>query len=230
MRWRLSVAGWWTRARLLVLGAAVVVGMAVGALAFYTTRLTGVTLYTIIGGLAAAFAVVIVEWFNRTTAVSEVEVTVPQLSRVKFAVTRDHKVLARRIVIEMASRVTVQRLDDGQGRADEAIASLFKFFVIVRDLLVEDVSNRPVPERPKVDVLAMNMLNVHLRPFLSTWHRAYEDWRADNPEALESDWPDDQRFRDGLRALQDELRPVAVAFATMADYTNHLEFIGLTER
>lgn len=91
--------GWWTRARLLALTLAIVVGMIVGALAFYTTRLSGVWLYTIIGGLAAALAVVIVAWFNRAAAVSEVEVIVPQFSKVRFAVTKDHKVMARRLTI-----------------------------------------------------------------------------------------------------------------------------------
>ncbi|MEU6646525.1 hypothetical protein ABZ863_28815 [Saccharomonospora sp. NPDC046836] len=208
---------------------AVIVGMGVGALAYYALRLSGVALYVLTGGVTAAIGAVIWAWLTKSTAVSEVEVTVPQFSKVKFAVTKDHKIMARRIVVQMATRVAVQPLEDNSGRVDEAIASLHSLFLFVRELLDEDATTRPTPGRPKVDVLAMNMLTRHLRPFLSNWHRRYSDWHAANPDRPESEWSEDQKFRSELRQLQAQLRPQAVAFAKMAEYDGYLDVIGLSE-
>jgi hypothetical protein len=204
--------------------------MGVGALAFYASRLSGVALYVITGGVTAVLGAAIWGWFTRSASVSEVEVSVPQLSKVKFAVTKDHKVMARRIVVQMTSRVAVQPLDDDSGRADEAIASLHSLFLFVRNLLDEDATSRATPGRPRVEVLAMNMLNVHLRPFLGKWHRHYDDWRIANPDIAESDWTHDQKFRAALRELQSILKPQAVAFAKMADFDGYLDIIGLDEQ
>ncbi|TNC27694.1 hypothetical protein [Amycolatopsis alkalitolerans] len=225
----LAWAGWWTRYRLLALLVAAVAGMAIGGLAYYASRLSGVALYVITGGVTAALGAVIWAWLTKSAAVSEVEVTVPQFSKVKFAVTKDHKVMARRIVVQMATRVAVQPLDDDAGRVDEAVASLHSLFRFVRELLDEDAGARPTPGRPNVDVLAMNMLTCHLRPFLSTWHRRYSDWRAANPGQPESEWSDDKAFRTELRDLQAQLRPQAIAFAKMAEYDGYLDVIGLAE-
>lgn len=223
-------AGWWSRHRLPVLVIAIGVGMGVGALAYFASRLSGVALYVVTGGVTAVLGAAIWGWFTRSTAVSEVEVTVPQFSKVKFAVTKDHKVMARRIVVQMTTRIAVQPLEDDTGRADEAIASLRSLFVFVRDLLDEDAASRPTPGRPKVEVLAINMLTCQLRPFLSRWHRSYDDWRAANRDAAESEWPADQKFRAGLRQLQAELRQQAVAFAKMAEYDGYLDIIGLGDQ
>lgn len=219
----------WLARQLPMLLLTVVLGMGIGALTYYASRLTGVALYVSTGGVTAVVGGILWGWLTKSTAVSEVELTVPQFSKVKFAVTKDHRVLARRIVVEMTTRIAVQSLDDDAGRADEALASLYKLFTLVRDLLAEDAEVRPAPGRPYVDVLAMNMLNLHLRPFLSTWHRRYSDWRAANPELPESDWPDDQKFRDELRALQTDLREQATNFAKLAEYDGYLDLIGLAE-
>lgn len=215
------------RTHLLAFLVALAVGAASGGLIYVASLLSGVSLYLVVGAVAGLVVAAVLRWFSNSAAISEVEVTVPQLSKITFAVTKDHKVMARRIVNQMASRVAIQPLDDGTGRADEAIASLYGLFTFVRDLLDEDASTRIFPGRPKVDVLAMNLLNRHLRPFLSTWHRAYEDWRAGHPAAPEAEWQADQGFRAALAGLQTELRPIAVAFATMAGYEGYLEIIGL---
>lgn len=219
----------WVSRRPVALSLAVVVGMGIGALAYYTSRLDGVALYVVTGGVTAAFGALVWAWLTRSTSISEVEVTVPQFSKVKFAVTKDHRIMARRIVAQMVTRVAIQPLDDDTGRVDEAIASLHSLFIFVRELLDDDATSRPTPGRPQVDVLAMNMLTHHLRPFLSTWHRRYGDWRAANEDRPESEWPDDQQFRAELRRLQAQLRPRAVAFAKMAEFDGYLDVIGLSE-
>lgn len=224
----LSKVGRWSRHRGTLVAATLVAGMAVGALVYYASRLTGVSLYVLTGGVTAVLGAALWQWFTRSTAISEIEVTVPQFSKIKFAVTKDHKVLARRIVNQMTSRVTVQSLADDTGRADEAIASVFTFFKFVRELLDADITTSSTPGRAKINVLALNMLNLHLRPFLSTWHRNHGDWRVNYPDAPESEWPDDARFRAALRALQSVLRPIAVDFARMAEYEDYLEIIGLS--
>ncbi|MGH3587659.1 MAG: hypothetical protein ACRDQ0_15185, partial [Pseudonocardia sp.] len=211
--------------RPVALAVAVVVGMGIGALVYYASRLDGVALYVVTGGVTAAFGVLVWAWLTRSTTVSEVEVTLPQFSKVKFAVTKDHRILARRIVVQMVTRVAIRPLDDDTGRADEALASLYSLFGFVRDVLDDDATSRPTPGRPQVDVLAMNMLTRHLGPFLGTWHRRYGDWRAANEGRPESEWPEDQRFRAELRRLQGQLRPQAVAFAKMAEFDGYLDVI-----
>lgn len=223
--------GRWSRLRspvpALWLVTGVVIGAAGGALAYVASQLNGVGESILAGTIAGLLVAAVVGWFASSTAISEVVVTIPQLSKVTFAVTRDHKVMARRIVVQMASRVAIQPLKDDTGRADEALSSLYTLFTFVRDLLDEDATTKGTPGRPKVDVLALNMLNRHLRPFLSEWHRRYEDWRGAHPDEPEAGWPDDERFRADLRRLRGELQPIAVAFARMADYDGYLEVIGL---
>lgn len=218
----------WISRRPVALSLTVVVGMGIGALVYYASRLDGVALCVVTGGVTAAFGVLVWVWLTRSTSVTEVEVTVPQFSKVKFAVTKDHRVMARRIVVQMVTRVAIRPLPDDTGRADEAIASLHSLFLFVRDLVDDDATSRPTPGRPQVDVLAMNMLTRHLGPFLSAWHRRYGDWRAANEDRPESEWPEDQRFRAELRELQAHLRPQAVAFATMAEFDGYLDVIGLS--
>lgn len=223
-------AAWWVRNRLPALLVAIVAGMAIGALTYYVSRLSGVALYVLTGGVTTVLGVAIWAWLTKSTTISEIEVTVPQFSKVKFAVTKDHKIMARRIVVQMTSRIAVQSLDDDAGRIDEAIASLYALFVFVRELLDEDATARPTPGRPKIDVLALNMLNCHLRPFLSRWHGSYSNWRTAHPDAPESEWVGDGEFRAALQQLQAELRPQAMAFARMAEYDGYLDVIGLADK
>jgi hypothetical protein len=223
-------AAWWVRNRLPALLVAIVAGMVIGALTYYVSRLSGVALYVLTGGVTTVLGVAIWAWLTKSTTISEIEVTVPQFSKVKFAVTKDHKIMARRIVVQMTSRIAVQSLDDDAGRIDEAIASLHSLFIFVRELLDEDATARPTPGRPKIDVLALNMLNCHLRPFLSRWHGSYSNWRTAHPDAPESEWVGDGEFRAALQQLQAELRPQAMAFAKMAEYDGYLDVIGLADK
>ncbi|TCP48517.1 hypothetical protein EV191_11074 [Tamaricihabitans halophyticus] len=148
----------WSRRHLPVLLLAIVVGTVGGAVVYYASLLSGVGLYLLAGGVAGVLVFSVLRWFSSSAAVSEVEVTVPQLSRITFAVTKDHRVMARRIVVQMASRVAIQPLRDGAGRADEALSSLYGLFTLTRDMLDDDASAKPTPGRPKVDVLALNMM------------------------------------------------------------------------
>jgi len=217
----------WVRAVPLILLMSIAFGLGCGGLLYAASRLSGVTQYLLTGSLAGLVGGAVALWITRSASVAEVEVTIPQLSKVTFAVTKDHRVMARRIVNQLASRTAIQPLADGTGYANEAIQSLYDLFVFVRQLVDEDATARIFPGRPKVDVLALNMQNKHLRPFLSTWHRAYGDWRAINGGAPESAWPLEDRFRAELRALQEDLRPIAIAFATMAGFEGYTEVIGL---
>ncbi|MFB6720554.1 hypothetical protein ACFCV3_10355 [Kribbella sp. NPDC056345] len=209
------------------MASAAVAGMAGGALVYYALQWTGIGVYVSVGGAAAVLGALAWRWFMKSAVVSEIDVMLPQFSRITFAVTKDHRVLARRILIEMLSRVAVQRLQAGEGRADEVIASLHQLFRIVKELLSSDAETRVPSGRPDVDTLAMNMLNVHLRPFQTRWHGRYEEWRSANQHTSESEWPDNELFRAELEALQDQLRPIAVALAQFAGYENFHRIIGL---
>jgi hypothetical protein len=213
--------------RALVMASVAIAGMAGGALVYYALQWNGISVYVAVGGAAAILGAFAWQWFMKSAVVSEIDVMLPQFSRISFAVTKDHRVLARRILIEMLSRVAVQRLQAGEGRADEVIASLHQLFRIVKELLSSDAETRVPSGRPDVDTLAMNMLNVHLRPFQTRWHGRYEDWRMTNRQAPESEWPESEIFRAELEALQDQLRPIAIALAQFAGYENFHRIIGL---
>jgi hypothetical protein len=163
-------------------------------------------LYVLAGAVAALLGAAVMRWFTRSAAITEVEVVVPQFSKVKFAVTKDHKVLAKRIVVQMTSRIAVRVLADDAGLAREALNSLHSLFLFVRDQLHEDTNTRSVPGRPKVNMLAMNMINNHLAPFLGHWHYCLTNWERRHADQPESDWPDNAKFRAELRALQPHCR------------------------
>lgn len=223
------VGGWARRIRQDVgwLVLAVAGGATLGLLVHLLRFLPSAVLAAVIGAVATVVAVLAVRNVGRSLAVSEVVVNVPQLSRITFAVTKDRRGLAYRIVNQMATRIAVQRLDDDAGDAREALDSLHALFGWLRTALDEEPGSHP-PGRPNVDVLAMNMLNCQLRPFLAYWHPRLRDWRSANEHAPESEWPENRRFRQELVQLQDALRPMAVAFAKMAGYADWTEIIGLS--
>jgi len=144
---------------------------------------------------------------------------------VKVAVTTDYKPLARRMVVQLSSRITTRPLNEGL--ASEAITSIYDVSQVVRAELLTDTNTRTVPGRPQPNLLALRMLNLTLAPFLERWHPRRKGWQAKHVDAPESAWPLDGEFRAELRALQAELRIYARSFATMIGEEDYMQMIGL---
>jgi hypothetical protein len=67
-----------------------------------------------------------------------------------------------------------------------------------------------------VEQLAITMLNLELRPFLSRWHPALREWEATNPDSGEAAWPEGAACRRELAQVQARIREYALGFAKLA--------------
>lgn len=109
--------------------------------------------------------------------------------------------------VELATRVGVQSLADDQGRLREALASLYSLVGTTRAVL-----RRHGPEPAgDVQVIAGELVNDVLRPFLSRWHgelSAHEELRPPHLGGWQHErlWADAGDLREQLRQLHEPLR------------------------
>lgn len=170
------------------------------------------------GAVAGAVAAVVEHGYRRSAQLTEVVVTVPQLSELRFVVSKDTKKVAWKLFVETVTRVSTQPLADQTGLLREAMASLYGLFQVVRETLKETVPSPVQARAPTVEQLAITMLNLELRPFLSRWHPALRQWEEeqDQPGAAETDWPDNAVCRHELALLQGRIRDYAAGYAKLA--------------
>lgn len=215
-------------ARSVRLAAAVVAGCLAGLVVFAVTRMSGRVLYAVVGGLAGALALLVLDWYRSAARLSEVKVTVPQLSEFTFVVNDDARQVAWHLFVETVTRVSTQPLPDSDGLIREALTSLYGLFATTRDALKASRPSIAVSGGHTVEQLAIAMLNRELRPFLSAWHprlRAYEEEHPGQPESL---WPECGTCRAELRAVQRNLTGYARSFARLADVRDAADIIGST--
>lgn len=198
------------------IAAAAVIGAIVGLVVFAIAHVTGRNLYIIIGGIAGAAAVLVLQRYWQTVQLTEVKVTIPQVSELKFVVNNDARLVAWRLYIETVTRVSTQPLADQEGFIREALTSLYGLFVTTRDALKASRPSAPVPGGQTVEHLAVTMLNHELRPFLSKWHPRLREFEGAHPDSQESAWPENKTCRDELRNVQAHLIGFALGFAKLA--------------
>lgn len=191
-------------------------GAGVGVAIFYARQLQGVGLFVMTGAVAGAVAAVIEYSYRRNAQLAEVVITVPQLSELRFVVTKDTKKVAWKIFVETVTRVSTQPLADGTGLLREAMTSLYGLFQAVRELLKDTLPSPLQGQAPTVEQLAITMLNVELRPFLSRWHPELRQWEQANPDLDESAWPAGNTCRQELALVQARIRDYAVGYARLA--------------
>jgi hypothetical protein len=213
-------------AALRLIGA-VVIGSLTGLAVFSLTQVTSRSLFVITGGIAGAAAVLAVQWYQRTARLTQVKVTVPQLSELTFAVNNDARQVAWRMFIETVTRVSTQPLASDEGVVREALTSLYGLFATTRDTLKAARPSAAVPGGHTVEYLAITMLNRELRPFLSQWHARLREFEQSHPESPESDWPDNAACRAELQQVQRDIHAYAVGFARLAGVREAESLIGL---
>ncbi len=192
------------------------VGAAVGLAIYHGSLLSGRNLFILCGATAGGVAAIIVHGYGRTVRLTDMSISVPQLSELHFAITKDNQQVAWKLFVESATRVSVQPLDEGCGIAREALASLYGLFNTTREILKESNPSQHVSSgRPTVEHLAIAMLNTELRPFLSRWHPILSRWEASHPGGQEV-WPEDAVCRDELAAMQGRLRTYVLSFGKLA--------------
>ena len=129
------------------------------------------------------------------------------------------------LYVELVTRIAVAPLDPGRGVLREALTSLYQLFGVTREILRRygpAVARAPRHGEYRFGYLAVWMLNAALRPFLSTWHPALQDWEAGRPDGSavvshEVGWDRATELRDELEALRRLLVQYAEILAVVCD-------------
>ncbi|GGP01617.1 hypothetical protein LDL08_01285 [Nonomuraea glycinis] len=196
--------------------AAAVVGALAGLVIFELTRIGGRGLYVTAGAVAGVAGILVIQIYNRSARLTEVKVSVPQLSELTFVVNNESRNVAWQLFVETVTRVSTQPLDDDEGLTREALTSLYGLFATTRDTLKSSRPSVPAPGGRTVEHLAITMLNQELRPFLSKWHPRLREFEQAQPDAPESDWPANAACRTELREVQRRVHGYAMGFAKLA--------------
>lgn len=218
----------WLRGRWARVVLGLVVGGAVGMVIYQGSRLTGRNLFVLCGATAGAVAAIVVHGYSRTVRLTDITISVPQLSELRFAVTKDSQQVAWKLFVEAVTRVSVQPLDTGTGLIREALTSLYGLFAITRDVLKQTHPSPRTGTDPTVEHLAIAMLNTELRPFLSRWHPALLAWEKAHPEQGEAGWPQDAECRSELAAMQRRLVTYMLSFGKLAGVPNAQQIVDGT--
>lgn len=221
-RWEVRVV---RRAVLRLLLASVTGGIA-GLVLYSLTRVTSRSLFAVTGALAAVVALLASEWYRKAARLTEVKVTIPQLSELTFAVNNDSRQVAWHMFVETVTRVSTQPLADDEGVVREALTSMYGLFATTRETLKVTRPSPVVPSGQTVEYLAITMLNRELRPFLSKWHPRLREFEMAHPDDSESTWPDNAACRAELQRVQQHIHGYAAGFARLAGVREADALIG----
>lgn len=199
----------------LRVAAAAVAGGLFALAAYALSRAGAVYAFEGAGLLAGAAAGLGLDAYRRSVRLTEVRISVPQLSELTFVVNDTTQQVAWQLFVDSVTRVSVQRLKEDEGLLREALTSLYGLFSTTRDALR---GSRPTVHGTGVTVehLAVRLLNQELRPFLSKWHPRLLAFETEHPGLPESEWPDAARCRAELAAVQANSRAYVLGFARLA--------------
>ncbi|MFG2876444.1 hypothetical protein ACGFYU_15890 [Streptomyces sp. NPDC048337] len=128
------------------------------------------------------------------------------------------------LYVELATRVSVVELGEDEGLLREALSSLYTVFATTREILRRygpAVAPRVPPGHLTFGVLAVNVLNLSIRPLLSRWHpllTAHEATRGDHvdPVAHERRWSRVGELRAEIESVRQVLLGLAQALNEVA--------------
>ncbi|WP_190014902.1 hypothetical protein [Streptomyces lucensis] len=208
---------------------AAVVGGAAGAGVYGLQSAGGVYAFTAVGAAVGALGYLAAGFYRRTARLTEMRITVPQLSELTFVVNDHTRAVSWQLFVESVTRTSTQRLDDGDGNLREVLTSLYGLFATTRDILK---AARPTGHGDGVTVeyLAVNLLNRELRPFLSKWHVRLREFEDANPGLDESRWPQAAECRRELARLQDDVQKYVLDFARLAGVRDPELMLGTVPR
>ena len=134
------------------------------------------------------------------------------------------KQAAWEIYVELVTRVPLAAPQDERGILREALSSLYSLFQITRTILRRCGPLKAQPDAEQNQsflYLAVRMLNITLRPFLSMWHpllKDYEEKRTMSVGVLEHEqqWEKYAELRQEIVSLRKALLDYANAFAEIA--------------
>ncbi|ROQ95297.1 hypothetical protein EDE04_1738 [Streptomyces sp. 2132.2] len=128
------------------------------------------------------------------------------------------------LYVELATRISVVELGEEEGLLREALSSLYTVFATTREILRSygpAVAPRVAPGKVTFGVLAVNVLNLSIRPLLSRWHpllTAYEATRPDqvDPVTHERGWDRSAELRAEIESVRQVLLSLARALNEVA--------------
>jgi|SRR5690606_24575940 len=104
-------------------------GVVIGSVSFLIGNLSGWPLFALTGGAVGAAVSFAVHTYSGSARLTSVTLNVLQVTQMEFAITRDSQQVAWKIFVEVSSRVSVQKLDQGSGYMREAMSSLHGLFL-----------------------------------------------------------------------------------------------------
>lgn len=128
------------------------------------------------------------------------------------------------LYVELVTRVAVQSLSTEMGSVREAMNSLYSLFDSTREIL-RKAGPTVGASHDSVGGIAIAVLNVGLRPFLSKWHPLLQTWEAKKPNGVspqvhEKAWEHESTLRSELEFLRRDLEQYANALAAIAGVDN----------
>ncbi|MER7827325.1 hypothetical protein ABTX85_32720 [Streptomyces sp. NPDC096097] len=121
------------------------------------------------------------------------------------------------LYVELATRVSVIELGEDEGLLREALSSLYTMFGTTREILRRygpAVAPHVAPGQVTFGVLAVNVLNLSIRPLLSRWHPLLTAHEAKRPENVDPVTHDRQWERAAeLRAEIESVRQVLTSLS-----------------
>ncbi len=133
----------------------------------------------------------------------QVTAKVPGLGDVKLKIDLRQRDAGWRIFVELATRISTQKLEPGTGLIREALSSHYRLFELIRGELKSMPPNSKKLAADEVDIegFAIAVLNLALRPCLSRWHPLLQQWEARGEP--ESQWPLADACRSDLEATRE---------------------------
>jgi hypothetical protein len=177
--------------------------------------------YFSIFSLSSVFALVIILLTKKNIfgyRLREITITIPSLGEIQLVPTDDDKRIAWVLFIETITRVSTQPLIFDQGNIDEALNSLHSLFSTIRNILREISPTHG--KEVTVEELAINMLNVQLRPFLSKWHPKFQEFRKQSQSSGAEKSPFENDCRKEMEALRINLLEYSKGFGKIAGVEN----------
>lgn len=214
--------------RWFALFVGLVVGALLGLAVYWGSKLTNAALYTLCGTVTGGMTALVFFMYSRTVRLTELTVSIPNLTNLTFAVTPSNEGVAWRLFVESVTRISTQPLDERSGVIREALDSLYVLFQSVRKILLETRPTSGVDSAPTVEYLAIGMLNVQMRPFMAKWHPRLSGWEQSNPHTLESDWPENAQCRAEMEAMRQGLLDYVRGLGQLAGVRNVDVMLGET--
>ncbi len=190
------------------------VGAFLGWILQIVSNLDSLSLSIIIGGVVGgviAGALYLKRQHRSSFALETVTVSVPHFTDMVFVVNNEYRTVAWKLFVETMTRVSTQPLDPQGGHLREALDSLYQLFQSTRALL-ENMTPTQSNKGTTVELLAIRMLNVELRPYLTKWHP-----RIPRVVDTSTKIDEDGDCREELEKLRNALLSYSKAFGELAN-------------